>query len=262
MKKRIISACVLIPVVVACFLISPVTRALLLLAAAVLAVWEMSRALGKADMRCPAYTLYMYVAAAALFLYFRLDRVYSEALFFAALLSVLTLGVVDRRIGARGSVAGLFVLVYPTIPFLLILSFALSESWIPVFLIGCVSAWVCDSFALFGGKRFGKHKLCPEVSPNKTIEGTLCGALASAVAGIGFYFALRSGFGITLSRCVLTAFICSSFGQVGDLAASLIKRMTGVKDYSNLIPGHGGVMDRGDSLLFSIPVAYFCLVII
>lgn len=61
--------------------------------------------------------------------------------------------------------------------------------------------------------------------------------------------------------CVTASLVASSFGQVGDLAASLLKRMVGIKDYSNLIPGHGGMMDRADSLLFSIPVAWFCLYI-
>ena len=72
---------------------------------------------------------------------------------------------------------------------------------------------------------------------------------------------LRQWYPVNGLVCMLTALICSSFGQVGDLAASLIKRMAGLKDYSNLIPGHGGVMDRVDSLLFSIPSAYFCLLI-
>ena len=102
----------------------------------------------------------------------------------------------------------------------------------------------------------------PEVSPHKTLAGFICGAISAAVAGVGLYFALRGSFpAVTLPCCVITAFVASSFGQVGDLAASLIKRMSGFKDYSHLIPGHGGVMDRVDSLLFSVPAAYFCLYI-
>ena len=262
MKQRIISACVLIPVVAACFIISPVTRTGLLIAVAVFAVREMIDALEAVDMHCPFWIPCIYVIAAADFLYLRANRDYCEALFFFVIAAVLTSGIVDKRIGAKGALAGLFVILYPIVPFLFIISYAVGKYWIPVFVIGCVSAWVCDSFALFGGRRFGKHKLCPDVSPNKTIEGSVCGALAAAAAGIGFYFVLRSGYDISLLRCVLTAFVCSSFGQVGDLAASLFKRMTGIKDYSNLIPGHGGIMDRVDSLLFSIPAAYFLLVII
>lgn len=128
------------------------------------------------------------------------------------------------------------------------------------FAIACISTWVCDSFALFGGKWFGKHKLAPKVSPNKTIEGSVTGAVSSMVAGVILYFVFKgTNYNISLVTCVLTGLICSSFGQIGDLAASLIKRMAGLKDYSNLIPGHGGVMDRIDSLLFSIPAAFFCL---
>ena len=136
-----------------------------------------------------------------------------------------------------------------------------SSVWIPVFAIACISTWLCDSFALFGGKRFGKHKLSPEVSPNKTVEGSVCGAISAVVAGVILFFVLKQWYSVNCLACVLTALVCSSFGQVGDLAASLIKRMAGLKDYSNLIPGHGGVMDRVDSLLFSIPSAYFCLLI-
>ncbi len=263
MKTRVISAVVLIILVVGCFALGPVTRALLLLAAAVMAIWETCRAIGCKSIKCVPWILYIYAAATAAAIWFKADAIILEALFFLAVFAIMTVGIVSKSVRAPGALASLAVLLYPLIPFIIVYKLALMDNsvWIPVFAIACISTWVCDSFALFGGKRFGKHKLAPEVSPNKTIEGTLSGALFSVIAGVVMYFVLKPSYGISLIVCMLTALICSSFGQVGDLAASLIKRMAGLKDYSNLIPGHGGVMDRVDSLLFSIPSAYFCLMI-
>ena len=113
--------------------------------------------------------------------------------------------------------------------------------------------------AFFAGRAFGKHKLAPAVSPNKTVEGCVCGALFSMVAGVLVYYVLRSACPMPLWLCVVTALVSSTMGQIGDLAESLMKRMIGIKDFSNLIPGHGGMFDRADSLLFSIPSAYFLL---
>ena len=135
------------------------------------------------------------------------------------------------------------------------------DGWLSVFIIACLATWCCDSFALFGGKRFGRHKLAPAVSPNKTVEGSVCGAAASAVAGLISYLILTFISDVPLITCIITSVVASSFGQIGDLAASLFKRMAGIKDYSNLIPGHGGMLDRADSLLFSIPAAFMCLCI-
>ena len=263
MKTRVISATVLIILVVACFALGPITRAVFLLAASVMAIWETCRAIGCKDIKCVPWILYIYTVAAALAIWFKADVIVCAALFFLAVFAVMTAGIVSKSVRAPGALASLAVLIYPLVPFMLVYKLALTPDsvWIPVFAIACISTWVCDSFALFGGKRFGKHKLAPEVSPNKTVEGTVCGAISSLVAGAVMYFVLKSGFDIPLVICMLTALVCSSFGQVGDLAASLIKRMAGMKDYSNLIPGHGGVMDRVDSLLFSIPSAYFCLMI-
>ena len=259
MKTRVISACVLIILVVACFAISPVTRIAFLLAALIMGIWEMCHALSLKDIKCASWVLYAYAVIATAGIYFMEGNSHAQLLFFLAVFAVLTAGIVKSDISGKGAVASLAILVYPTVPFLIIMELALSKSWIPVFAIACISTWVCDSFALFGGKWFGKNKLAPKVSPNKTIEGSVTGAVSAMIAAVGLYFALKSSYDISLVRCILTALICSSFGQVGDLAASLIKRMAGLKDYSNLIPGHGGVMDRVDSLLFSIPAAFFCL---
>jgi len=260
MKTRVISAAVLIVIVAACFVIGPLTRLLLLLAAAFLATWEMSRALKSEDSKHPVWVLYAFLAATSVLCYFGANEKYLSAAVLLAVFAVLSCGVISQDIGGRGALATLSVLAYPILPFLFLMWLSVSErTYIPVFLIGCISTWLCDAFALFGGKRFGKHKLNEAVSPNKTVEGSVCGALASVVGGVILFFCLKKGFHISFFPCILTALISSSFGQMGDLAASLIKRMTGIKDYSNLIPGHGGIMDRLDSLLFAVPTAYFCL---
>ena len=136
---------------------------------------------------------------------------------------------------------------------------SVSRIWAFTLILACLSTWVCDSFAMFGGRWFGKHKVAPLVSPNKTVEGCVCGFLSSLVTGVIIYFIPGLCPGIPLWLCVLTCAVASTMGQIGDLAESLLKRMIGVKDFSNLIPGHGGMFDRADSLLFSIPTAYLCL---
>jgi len=261
LKTRVISAIVLFAIVFSCFFISTVTRAIFLAAVSIIAVWEMCRAVKMKDINCSAWIIYVYALATAAAIYFKADSVVSQFLFFAAAFACITAGVVKKEISGMGALVSLAIIVYPVIPIMFILRLSLMENrmWIPVFALSCISTWVCDSFALFGGKWFGKHKLAPLVSPNKTIEGTLTGAFSSIIVGIILYFILKASFGVPVLVCILTALISSSLGQIGDLAASLIKRMVGLKDYSNLIPGHGGAMDRIDSLLFSIPCSYFCL---
>lgn len=113
---------------------------------------------------------------------------------------------------------------------------------------------ICDMGAYFVGVTLGKHKLCPEISPKKTIEGAIGGIVSSVVFAIVFMLA----FGKTenfVSTLILTVPLCI-VGMMGDLLASSIKRSVGLKDYSNLIPGHGGILDRVDSMLLISPVLY------
>lgn len=229
------------------------------MAISILAVRELCNAVSHLDVKCVPSILYVYVVASTAAIYFGADDKINSALFFLAIFAVLSAGVFSKEIRGRGALLTLAALVYPLVPMLIITQLALSENWVPVFALGCISSWVCDACALFGGKLFGKTKAFPEVSPNKTVEGCVSGAVCAVIAGLILYFVLRANYGLSLVCCMVTALVCSSFGQVGDLIASLIKRMAGIKDYSNLIPGHGGAMDRIDSLLFSIPTAYFCI---
>ena len=112
---------------------------------------------------------------------------------------------------------------------------------------------VCDMGAYFIGVNFGSHKLCPEISPKKTVEGALGGILSSII--ISFILTLIFGINKAYVLIPLTVLFCI-IGMLGDLFASVIKRSVGLKDYGNLIPGHGGILDRFDSILLIAPVLY------
>lgn len=126
-----------------------------------------------------------------------------------------------------------------------------------------ICSWLCDTAAYYTGMAFGKRKLCPAVSPKKTVEGSIGGVLGSAIASGLFGFIINSkGMYIPIYHFFIIGIACGVFCQFGDLAASSIKRHVGVKDYSNLIPGHGGILDRFDSILFASVVVYYYLTFI
>lgn len=130
-----------------------------------------------------------------------------------------------------------------------------SGAWLVFFPL--VVTWVCDTAAMFGGRALGGPKLSPLVSPGKTRSGSVAGILGGLLVAPLFALLIfpRVGVEISMGQLLLIAAVLSVVGQVGDLAESLFKREAGVKDSSNLIPGHGGVLDRFDSLYFVIPTA-------
>lgn len=120
---------------------------------------------------------------------------------------------------------------------------------------------ITDTFALFTGMLIGKHKLAPEISPKKTIEGAVGGTLMATIIATLFYITVIDK-AIPLVFVILITALLSGVGQLGDLAFSAIKRYYGQKDFSNLIPGHGGILDRFDSLVFVVLVFILVLGII
>ncbi len=114
------------------------------------------------------------------------------------------------------------------------------------------SIWICDSAAYYGGTALGKHKLFPRVSPNKSWEGAVFGFIFSIVAMILAKIIILNF--LSWSSIIVLGIIIGIFGQIGDLIESLFKRDVGVKDSSAIIPGHGGIFDRFDSLLYTAPV--------
>ena len=126
-----------------------------------------------------------------------------------------------------------------------------------------ISSWGCDTFAYVFGKLFGKHKLVPVLSPKKTIEGAVAGILGSFILGAIYAFLVfkkwRTPIEVSMIRFGIACAIAAVISQIGDLTASAIKREYGVKDYGDLIPGHGGILDRFDSVIFAAPALYFIL---
>ncbi|MBQ1458416.1 MULTISPECIES: phosphatidate cytidylyltransferase [Butyrivibrio] len=126
-------------------------------------------------------------------------------------------------------------------------------------------AWVCDSFAYLTGRAFGKHKMTPVLSPHKTIEGGIGGVFFSIVAGVIFGFVMMKVKGVDagiIPQFMVITLVAGFISQLGDLAASAIKRDRDIKDYGRLIPGHGGIMDRFDSVIFVTPFIYGLVVFI
>ena len=119
-------------------------------------------------------------------------------------------------------------------------------------------AILSDTFAYIIGTRFGRHKLAPNISPNKTIEGLIGGVIIGGLFGSIFYILVIKNYSNIFFIIIIT-FILSLVGEFGDLIKSTIKRYEKVKDFSNLIPGHGGLMDRLDSLIFIVLIYWFLI---
>lgn len=128
-----------------------------------------------------------------------------------------------------------------------------------------ISSWICDTCAYIVGMLIGKHKMVPKLSPKKSIEGAVGGVVGAAIVGALYgYFVVES---VITEQNVTWAFVLISavgavISQIGDLAASAIKRNHDIKDYGTLIPGHGGVMDRFDSVIFTAPMIYLLVLVL
>lgn len=188
---------------------------------------------------------------------------------FAAIV-VFNFGKIEFKMICANLAFGVYILVglYSICRFKMILPFA-EYGWDAAFLFSLVAviAWGGDSFAYFTGVLIGKHKLAPTLSPKKTIEGAVGGIVGSVVMAWIFLWIysqmkpILEGTNLVYnidSRMILAvgilAFLGSIVGMIGDLFASAVKRQTGIKDYGNIMPGHGGIIDRFDSLLLVSPL--------
>ena len=267
MKTRILSA--LVGIVVLCgILFCPLTWVFAVAAAvlAMIAVWELLNNTGIVSRKWLTLCGMLFAGAEVL------SCAYAEQLFAAhpicgwlpLILLILyawlvLLIVVDERFGIEKCVAmkALLFTLYGTIGFVALARLRLMQDGLVYVLLPLVISWMSDTGAYFTGVFFGKHKMAPVISPKKTWEGffggwvisigltVLYGVICNAIMGTQVF---------NLMMLAVMAVALAPLSVVGDLVASLIKRRTGIKDYGNIMPGHGGVMDRFDSVICIAPL--------
>jgi phosphatidate cytidylyltransferase len=273
LTKRILFAVVAIPVVAGILHLGDAPLAILLSIAAALAAWEYGRLAEGAGARPMTAWLIVLAALVPLAMHAARLGLWVPPIAVVALLVPLLLSLALWTRGSTGKpieavsttlfgvwyTGGMLSFAYA----LRYHRFAVGDDagallvFFPVAL-----TWMNDTGAYAVGRLLGKRKLMPSVSPGKTVAGAVGGVVATVItawAYVTYLLGPRAGLGLTLGSVILVGVLVAVVSQVGDLVESMLKREAGVKDSSRLIPGHGGVLDRCDSLLFSIPVAYVLL---
>lgn len=273
--KRIVPAIILVAVTIGLVFFNSYLRLAYFLLIAIACIWEMKHIQKNLDQKSyiwPIIIGLILISVATIIPIFN-DKITEVVLAVLSLMAiaVLMVGILQKNVDGRFSWNSLAIIAYPTLPMIMIIIFVNADNWLQIIPMSMISVWICDSFALGIGKLLGKKKLAPQVSPNKTWAGAIGGSISAIFVGIGEYYLfnwlatlsfIHSTFEYTLLQCIIVSFILSVFGQFGDLAASLIKRAYGVKDYSNLIPAHGGIMDKFDGTSFAVPIAVVCSLVI
>ena len=264
MKTRVISGIVIGIVLAAVLIPGGYVLSAALLIVSLIAFFELTRALGVHESGGKINMLEACGYASILVHYIQMMvvrdyRYYIFSIMFAFFLIMVCYVISFPRFTASQAIFCFFCFIYAPVNMsfvylLRIRNLGVYFAWVPFI------AWVCDTCAYFAGRAFGKHKMTPVLSPKKTIEGAIGGILGSVAVGaiIGYILYRNETHNLdTVWGLMIICFVGSIISQIGDLLASGIKRDHNIKDYGTLIPGHGGIMDRFDSVIFVIPCIYF-----
>lgn len=257
MLTRVIVALALVPLLIGVLFFAPpwaVPLAISLISA--LGAWELLGTTGFMRKKRMAAAAALLAALIPVWCYFDMPVMPGAAGLFIFVLYVFAEAVTDHGTVAFPQVSGALFTAF-VIPLFLssVIRLDAGEHGKALVLLPFLAAFGSDTFALFVGMLFGCHKLAPEISPNKTVEGSLGGFFGALLFTLGYGLLMQAATDLRFDFLSLTA--VALFGafaaQMGDLSFSLIKRELGVKDFGKLLPGHGGVLDRFDSLLFAAP---------
>ncbi|MDK2836456.1 MAG: phosphatidate cytidylyltransferase [Thermosediminibacterales bacterium] len=188
--------------------------------------------------------------------YFNTDKLFPFILLISLLTGFIFFLINYKKVTLEDVIFTVFEIVYIVFLFGYLILVRNMENGKNFIWLAFLSVWANDTFAYFFGIKFGKHKLAPLISPKKTIEGSIAGVIGSVLILIIYTKYIPQPY-LTNLHIIFWGISLSLLAQAGDLTASSLKRFSNIKDYSNLIPGHGGILDRFDSVLFAFPVIYY-----
>ncbi|MEE8349391.1 MAG: phosphatidate cytidylyltransferase [Acidobacteriota bacterium] len=256
--RRVATAAVLLPLVVLAVRFFPSSLFLLFLdVVIILSLVELFRLLAVHDVRGYGVTYPVALLLPWIWSYPSAWLVRILVLIVLVFMGKSVLQTRHTKSGFLSASANLLAIAYLSVPLSIAGNLQKEGRWKELLLILTV-IWAGDMAAYWVGRKWGKHKVTPKISPHKSLEGFVAGLGGSIFAALFFGFYLLPS--LTMSYLVLTGVVLAAAGMVGDLFESMIKRSADLKDSSNLLPGHGGILDRLDSLFFALP-AYYCLLI-
>lgn len=262
MKTRLLTAAIGIPFLIFVLVVRGWLAELLIVLLTVIALNECYSALRSAGYEVSV--IGGYAAAVAMWPLSRLMGVLDPLLIVSAAMGISMCGVLMGKKptfpNAAASLYPLFTCLMPWMMMMMMLNSTYGlVPGIALITMAFAIAYGGDASAYFGGRACGKRKLCPSVSPKKTVEGAVFGLLGSVLFSLACRFVFVHIFRMAMPgvpAAILLGLLGGCAGQIGDLTASLLKRHCGIKDYGSLFPGHGGVMDRFDSVIFTLIVMY------
>lgn len=253
LKTRIISACVFVPIIFLASLFGGVVFALLMAFIAIVGGYEFGNLLNEHGYR---FRLPLFIISSLCFLIGAYFSPEPDILLLLLFLILVVHGVlfVMQKLTIDEAAVSFFGIIYIgfTLSSAVAIRLHMESGMYLIFLIFIIQ-WLTDTGAYLIGCNFGKHKLMPKISPKKSVEGAIGGIVFAVISALIFNLIFHL---LPLGYLLLLAVVASILGQLGDLVESAFKRWAGVKDSGNLIPGHGGVLDRFDSFLFIAPFFY------
>ena len=249
MKTRVISAAVLLPLLIFVLIKGDIILASFCLICSLIGVREFCNALGENSSESTKILLFL----ASIIQIFAMYKNYMDITIVLTFTIIFIQGalVVFEKISPINAALSIFTFFYVSVSISYV--YVISSSYAKFFPYIFILSMVTDTFAYFSGVFFGKHKLSPNLSPKKTIEGSVGGILFCVGASFLYALVFHKEF---LAFVIPFAFLGSIISQIGDIFASAFKRAMNIKDYGNLIPGHGGILDRADSVIFTTSFVY------